>query len=213
MFVRLTIALFLALGVGFGLFYVMNGMITNSQPALGSGTDLNLTGFIQLEQQPDQLRTKDRQKPEPPPPPDKPPPPKLTVSKEITTQQQPQLNMPKIEMSMGVGGGPMLGGVGGGAGVGAFGGDLIPLVRIEPQYPREAARGKIEGYVKVAFTVLEDGSVTDIEVVDAEPRRIFNRAAVRAISKWKFKPRIVDGKPVKRRATQTLKFTLPDANK
>jgi protein TonB len=47
--------------------------------------------------------------------------------------------------------------------------------------------------------------------VDAEPRRMFERNALRAIYKWKFKPRIVDGQPVKRRATQRIDFNIDEA--
>jgi len=45
-------------------------------------------------------------------------------------------------------------------------------------------------------------------VVASEPSRIFDRNAIRAIYKWKFKPRIVDGKAVARRATQRLDFNV-----
>jgi protein TonB len=77
-------------------------------------------------------------------------------------------------------------------------------------YPRRAAIAKIEGYVTVEFTITETGSVADPSVVDAKPPRVFDREAIRAILKWKFKPRIVDGQPVARRATQTLDFKLAD---
>ena len=65
-----------------------------------------------------------------------------------------------------------------------------------------------EGWVKVAFTVTETGTVKDVSVVEAEPRRIFDRAAKTAILKWKFKPKMVDGKAVERQAVQTIDFKL-----
>ena len=59
------------------------------------------------------------------------------------------------------------------------------------------------------FTVTENGSVSDATVVDAAPKRIFNRAALRAIKKWKYKPKIVNGKPVRQPNQKTkLDFTL-----
>ena len=60
--------------------------------------------------------------------------------------------------------------------------------------------------------IMEDGSVDDPVVVESEPRRLFNRAAIRAILRWKFKPRIVDGRAVKRQAEQVIDFKLDSAS-
>jgi protein TonB len=129
------------------------------------------------------------------------------------------MEMPALE-GIKLQGGPFLGAFGkpgattvGEPGVGAVGdfsadGDVVPLTRIAPRYPRKAALKGIEGWVKVEFTVLEDGSVADPVVLDAKPGRIFNRAAIKAILRWKFRPKLVDGKPVKRRASQTISFKL-----
>ncbi|MEN8718672.1 MAG: energy transducer TonB, partial [Oceanococcaceae bacterium] len=70
------------------------------------------------------------------------------------------------------------------------------------------ARDRIEGWVKLEFTINPDGTVSDPRVVEAQPRRVFDSEARRAILKWKFKPRVVDGKPVAHRATQTIEFKL-----
>jgi protein TonB len=90
-------------------------------------------------------------------------------------------------------------------------GDIIPVVVIRPVYPRDAAISGIEGWVKIEFTITEVGTVKDPQVVDAKPARVFNRAAIRAILKWKFKPRVVDGVAVDRRASQIIDFTLDDS--
>ena len=83
------------------------------------------------------------------------------------------------------------------------------MVRVTPVYPPRAQEKGIEGWVVVEFTVTESGSVADASIVDASPKRIFNRAALRAIRKWKYKPKIVDGKPVKQPNQKTkLDFTL-----
>ena len=89
-------------------------------------------------------------------------------------------------------------------------GDIIPVVVIRPMYPREAAMSGTEGWVKVEFTITEVGSVKDARVIEAEPLRVFNREAIRAILKWKFKPRVVDGIAVERRATQIIDFNLDE---
>ena len=86
--------------------------------------------------------------------------------------------------------------------------EVVALLKLPPEYPRKAARAGKEGWVKLEFTITRDGNVTDASVVDARPRRVFNRAALRAIRKWRFKPKIKGGKPVARRATQIIEFNL-----
>ena len=87
-------------------------------------------------------------------------------------------------------------------------GDVVPLVRINPQYPRDAQMNMIEGYVTIEFTITETGSVRDPQVIDSKPPRVFDREAIRAILRWKFKPRVIDGTAVSRRAVQTIDFNL-----
>ena len=82
------------------------------------------------------------------------------------------------------------------------------MLKLAPEYPRKAARSGKEGWVKLEFTITRQGTVSDPVVVDAKPRRIFDRAALRAIRKWRFKPKVAGGKPVARRATQIMEFKL-----
>ena len=86
--------------------------------------------------------------------------------------------------------------------------DVMAVSRTPPQYPYSARRRGIEGWVRVSFTVTETGLVRDAVVLESEPRDIFDRAALRAVSKWKFKPRVVDGKPVASQAIQIVDFKL-----
>ncbi|MBE0386682.1 periplasmic protein TonB [Pseudoalteromonas luteoviolacea DSM 6061] len=105
-----------------------------------------------------------------------------------------------------------IGGTAGGlSGPGDFGrdGEATPIVRIEPKYPPQAARDGKEGWVQLEFTINELGGVEDIKVIAAEPKRIFNREAQRALRKWKYRPKIVDGKPQKQFGIQVqLDFKL-----
>lgn len=85
---------------------------------------------------------------------------------------------------------------------------VVPLVRVPPKYPARAADRHIEGWVKVEFTIQTDGSVNNAVVVGSEPESIFNDAALTAISKWKFKEKMVNGVAVTQRAVQRLQFKL-----
>ncbi|CAM5203572.1 energy transducer TonB [Alishewanella longhuensis] len=84
-----------------------------------------------------------------------------------------------------------------------------PLVRAEPRFPTEAARQGISGWVMLNFSIDESGSVTDVSVVAAEPKDIFEREAIRALRRWKYQPQLVEGKAVKQSNLQVqLDFQL-----
>jgi len=75
-------------------------------------------------------------------------------------------------------------------------GEYLPIVKVAPQYPRRAAQKGIEGYVVVEFTVTTLGTVKDVKVIESDPPNIFNRAAMNAAKKFKYKPKIENGKAV-----------------
>jgi periplasmic protein TonB len=82
--------------------------------------------------------------------------------------------------------------------------------KVSPAFPQRAMRQRLEGWVELSFTVTASGDVADIKVVDAKPRREFDREAIRALSQWKFSPRIENGKAVAATARQRLEFKLND---
>jgi protein TonB len=188
------------------LFWVMHSLISGSRN-LNSDRDQSVRlDFIQIDQ--DELeRIKERKPPPEPEPPKKPPPPKLVVNNpDRPKQNMPQMEMPKISLGVASGDGPYLGGWS--AGAPAAEGDVIPIVRINPQYPRQALIDGTSGYVVIEFTIDADGSVSDPEIIESQPRRVFDRSAMQAIYKWKFKPRVVDGKPIARRGSTKIDFNL-----
>jgi len=88
------------------------------------------------------------------------------------------------------------GGVEAGAGTTGVGSEAVPLVRVNPLYPPRAQSRGIEGWVLLQFTITPQGTTKDIEVLDADPKGFFERAAKDAVRKYKYKPRIVDGAAV-----------------
>ncbi|ENM5825709.1 energy transducer TonB [Vibrio metoecus] len=86
---------------------------------------------------------------------------------------------------------------------------VMPLHRVEPNYPAKALQRGVEGYVTLRFNIDELGKTRDIEVVDANPKRYFEREAMLALRNWKYQPKIVDGKAVLQTGlTVRLEFKL-----
>jgi protein TonB len=207
--VPLLISALLAVAVTFGLFLLMHQLIS---PGGGDRAHLGAIAGIHFGPVdiPQEIAIKSRRKPSKPPPPKDPPrPPKMQVSRvEQQVRNMPEMNMPKLDIPLHGGEGMFLGNF---QQVDQTAeGDIIPIVVIRPIYPRDAAISGIEGWVKIEFTITEAGIVKNPRVVDAKPARVFNRAAIRAILKWKFKPRVVEGVAVDRRASQIIDFTLDD---
>jgi periplasmic protein TonB len=82
--------------------------------------------------------------------------------------------------------------------------DVIPLVRINPDYPPRALSRGLEGWVQVQFTITATGTVKDAVVVNAEPRNIFDDAALKAIARWRYNPKVESGVAVERVGVQTI---------
>jgi TonB family protein len=81
--------------------------------------------------------------------------------------------------------------------------DVIPLVRIAPDYPPEALRQGLEGRVILEFTVTAEGAIKDISVVESSAP-IFEEPSIRALSRWRYSPRVIDGSAVERVGIQTV---------
>lgn len=88
-------------------------------------------------------------------------------------------------------------------------GQLTALKSVQPTYPMRAVNGKIEGWVDVEFTVAETGKVKDVSVRAASAPGVFDDAAVKAVSQWRYKPFLRDAKPVPVRSQIRVRFTLP----
>ncbi|MCH2173738.1 energy transducer TonB [Myxococcota bacterium] len=191
----------LAIFVTFGLFYIMHLLIAMTGSALDEGAKGRIIDFVRLKKE-SEIQEKKRKKPEKKPPPEPPPPPDLT-----TSSAKPNADMDG--MGFGFSSDVSVDGVGGG-GLAISDGDAVPMVRVPPEYPMRAAQRGLEGWVQVEFTISVTGSVKDARVVDSTSS-IFHRAALSAIRKWKYNPKMVDGKAVEQPGEQvTLDFVLED---
>ncbi|WP_286262946.1 M56 family metallopeptidase [Thalassotalea atypica] len=65
---------------------------------------------------------------------------------------------------------------------------VSPIKRIEPKYPIEAAEQKIEGSVMLKFDIKADGSVDNVSVLKAEPKKVFDKTSKIALRQWKYSP-------------------------
>ena len=192
--------------ISIGLFFLMQSLIDSGDRRTKSLSEGQIMDFIRIQED-ETLSLKDRRKPKKPvPPKEPPPPPKLTLQKQAKPIfNKIKIEIPNIDLPSISGGGPFLGNW---ADNPAAEGDVMPIVRIEPQWPREALVAGIEGYVVVEVTIAADGSVKEAFVTESNPRRLFDRNVIRAVLKWKFKPRIINGVAVERKAIQRLDFLL-----
>lgn len=93
--------------------------------------------------------------------------------------------------------------------VGALDGPLVGVSQMPPHYPQRARRFAVQGWVNIQFVVNEEGRVEDVKVLDSEPEGTFERAVIRAVSHWRFKPGTIGGMPVKARVQQKIIFRVP----
>lgn len=188
--VRLLVSILLGAAVTFALFSFMAFLISSGDRREEEKLD-NI--IVEVNTTPPKSAAEQRRRvPPPPPPPPKTPPKPQAPEPEVNNDSGGlTFNMPGVQLA-----GATAGISAPGAGFGRDG-DATPIVRIEPKYPIQAARDGKEGWVKLSFSINEIGGVEDVTVIDAEPKRIFDKEARRALRKWKYKPKVVDGKPLR----------------
>ena len=192
------------------VFIAMQLMIANDGLFEKPDSDRTYLDFVRVDRNLQDTQTKDRRIPDPPKPPENPPPPEAQADfQKNSTQNNLNMDMPNISTSLSGGDGPSLGGLSGGnGGMNGFDADIIPIVRVQPKYPQRALQARLTGTVLLDVWVAPDGSVSDAKVIESNPPRIFDKAALNAIKRWKFRPRIVDGQPQAQRGKLPMEFNL-----
>ena len=168
------------------LIFVMHLLIEHAEDAVTTERTKHQLDFVRVKRN-ETLNTEDFTPEKPPKPPETPPevPPQ---DMDSVDPNAPTINVPPPQVSADVN-------VGGPGGMNIAEGDYLPIVRVAPVYPARALSRGIEGYVDMGFTVTTTGSVQD-PVVLFSTSSLFERAATRAVLKFKYKPRVVDGVPV-----------------
>jgi protein TonB len=82
-----------------------------------------------------------------------------------------------------------------------------PIKIVRPTYPELARQTHIQGRVSLKCLVGLDGLVEKIEVKKGHPLLI--QSAMDAVSQWKFKPPLLNGKRVEMETTVSIDFQLP----
>ena len=186
--------------VTFVLFLLMQALIKSDKSPFSDAAGGKILEFVRLQED-QELITKQR-KPKPPPPPDEPPPdmpkPDFDTSNVSTGID---IGAVDVQVDLNV------------SGTGGFSsdGEYLPIVKVAPIYPRRAQTRGIEGFVLLEFVVTSTGAVRNPVVIDAKPPGIFDRAAIQAALKFKYKPKVVNGEPVEVAGVRNLiKFELED---
>ena len=184
------------------LLWVMQLLVTPPQGHISRSETSGLVDFIRLKRE-ERLELK-KQRPLEPPQQSRPlPRPNLDFELDLP-QPMPQLkSRMDMNLPLSLGNGPYIGPV-----ATQLDRDFVPLSRQPPQYPYQAARRGTEGWVRVSFEVTETGTVEDVVVLESDPPGVFDRAAIKAVYRWRFKPRMVNGSAVAGRAEQVVEFEL-----
>jgi len=83
----------------------------------------------------------------------------------------------------------------------------VVLHRVEPEYPDSARQAKIQGPVVLEVQIGPNGGVQQMTVLSGEP--LLAQVARDAVQQWRFRRRVVDGRPVTMQTRITLNFRLP----
>ena len=168
------------------LLFVMHLLIEYGESAVTKERTRHNLDFVRVKRN-EALNTEDYTPEKPPKPPETPPetPPQ---DMDSIDPDAPSINIAAPEVSANTD-------IGGPGGMNIAEGDYLPIVRVAPVYPARALSRGLEGYVDLSFTVTTAGTVRD-PVVIFSTSSLFERAATRAVLKFKYKPRVVDGVPV-----------------
>ena len=198
---RYVISIVTGVAITLSLLFVMQLLIATGKTALTKPRERAKLEFVRIKRN-ENLNLQDLTPEKPPKPPETPP--------ETPPQDMDNIDpdAPTIDISR-----PTISAnteIGGPGGMNIAEGDYLPIVRVAPVYPSRALSRGLEGFVDMSFTVTETGTVIN-PIVLQSTSSLFERAATRAVLKFKYKPRVVDGIPVAVSGVKTrITFELED---
>lgn len=171
--------------VTFTLFWIMSFLVGTGTSKLDDSKRIRITDFISQDRDRELLSDLELLKPAI----KKPPPPKPDQdfdNQSISNDSAVGVNSSYSGFDLQIGG------------LSASEGEYIPIVKVAPIYPQSALQRGVEGFCVVEYDVTEIGTVENPVVLeDSCSSSLFKRASVRASEKFKYKPRVVDGVPVR----------------
>lgn len=178
---RYAFGILFSFGMTFGLLLIMYAAIDNEEAKIHPTPSGTLVPIVRIL--PDEPVEENRRDVDPPPPvipePERRQPQFEDLAYSEVTATEWRRHEPVLEL-----------------GSGRADGDFLPYMTVAPEYPpRQLARG-VEGWVVIEFSVDELGRVVNPKVITSHPGNGFNRAALDAVKRYKYKPRVVNGKAV-----------------
>jgi protein TonB len=205
MVIRVGLSMVVGVVVTLALFYLMQFLISGGKKALTEDTAGRIVDIVRVKED-NEVQTK-AMKAKKPPPPDQPPPdvPPQTMNVNVDNSG---FTMAGLDTSAGID-------IGSG-GFGISDGEYLPIVKVQPVYPRRELSRGLQGWAIVEFTVSAQGSVLDPVIISNcgwtraksagpcldSPNSVFDSAALRAASKFKYKPKVIDGEPTETAGVQ-----------
>ena len=185
------------------IFLIIQSLITQGSGINKDRNNPNYVDFIRIKQD-DTLQERKRTIPDKPPTPKRPPQPQI----ELDVNKPPPVakldfEMPDFSLPTDFSGAFLSNLESMGSGIS----QLIPIVKVAPRCPREAQINGINGSVKMLLTVSATGRVNNIVIQSFKPSRVFNSEAIKAVKRWQFKPKTIDGIAVDQKGELEVEFS------
>jgi len=192
--IRLITGILLALPVAGGLFFIMQYLIATADPQIDDSNQRKVADILMPERE---IETNvNEQKPDKVEDPEEPPPDLDTPDVDMDMDVEIVNVAPQASVDVSISS----------SGMATGDGEYLPIVKVAPIYPRRAQTRGITGYCIVEYTVTTSGAIRDPVAVDCQPSGVFEKASVKAATKFKYKPRVVDGEAIEVAGVQN-KFT------
>lgn len=185
------------------IFLIIQSLITQGSGINKDRNNPNYVDFIRVKQD-DTLQERKRTIPDKPPTPKRPPQPQI----ELDVNKPPPVakldfEMPDFSLPTDFSGAFLSNLESMGSGIS----QLIPIVKVAPRCPREAQINGINGSVQMLLTISEAGRVKNIVIQSFKPSRVFNSEAIKAVKRWQFKPKTIDGVAVDQKGQLEVEFS------